>query len=770
MFASSWLRQLQRRWFPRRPMPRTLVRRVRPCLEVLEDRTLPAVFNVGAGDVAGLIADINQANSNGQTSNTINLTAGTYNLTEINNYWYGPDGLPAITSNLTINGDGATIQHASSAQPFRLFYVSNGRSGLPLGTLTLNNLTLQDGVARGGDGDEGGGGLGAGGAIFNQGVLNLFSVTLMNNQAVGGNSGVSNTTSVGTAGGGGMGQNALFSTDPTANGGRDGGGFGGALIGGPFGGSGGSAGTSGGGGGGGFLPTSAGVAGTGNSGGAGGGTSGLGGAGGGGGPGGDGGGGGSSTQGVAGGGGNFGNGGVGGTGGTSGLGGDGGGGGGGVGGGGGGSSFGGGGGGGFGGGGGAAVGTGGTGGFGGGGGFGRAAIGGSVFGGGNGSGGSATAANVGGGGGAGMGGAIFNMFGTANLTNCTLAGNMALGGNSGGAGAGAGAGLGGAIFNLDGTLNLTFCTIANNSVFGGTSGGTTRTGSAAGAAVYNLAIGNSLSARGVQTATTNLTDSILSNSSTGPLLVNTLQNGANVNTATVTLIGPNRVTLPPSSGVISGDTQLALAADPGFGPTAMPVDNGGLTPTLALPTGSPMIAAGRAVPTVSTDQRGVARPITPSLGAFQFVPPPPAPPAPRTFSSVQITSVSNRPGLVPGDPIETISVHVTGASGGTVTFTLDGQSVSAAVDANGNATVTLDLPLLAVILPQSITTDYNGASSSSSTTTTAFWNLLDALLPALDTFLADGTQLLQFSFFGIPLVFLIDAPSGQLEGVGLGVD
>jgi len=75
-----------------------------------------------------------------------------------------------------------------------------------------------------------------------------------------------------------------------------------------------------------------------------------------------------------------------------------------------------------------------------------------------------------------------------------------------------------------------------------------------------------------------------------------------------------------------------------------------------------------------------------------------------------------------------------------------------------------------VILPQSITADYNGANATGSATTTAFWNVLDALLPAFDTFLADGTQLLQFDFFGIPLLFLVDAPSGQLEGFGLGAD
>jgi hypothetical protein len=152
-------------------------RRVRPSLEILEDRTVPAVFNVGPGDTATLIADITTANTNGDPTNTINLSASNYNLSAINNFWYGPDGLPAISSNLTINGNGATIQRGNGADNFRLFYVSGGQSGLAVGTLTLNNLTLAGGVAKGGDNFFGGGGLGAGGAIFNQGTLNLNGVT-----------------------------------------------------------------------------------------------------------------------------------------------------------------------------------------------------------------------------------------------------------------------------------------------------------------------------------------------------------------------------------------------------------------------------------------------------------------------------------------------------------------------------------------------------------------------------------------------------------------
>ncbi len=73
MYALPWLRQLQRHWSPRRVIrPAPVRRRAWPCLEVLEDRTVPANFNVGAGDVATWIATINTANSNGQ-SNTINL-------------------------------------------------------------------------------------------------------------------------------------------------------------------------------------------------------------------------------------------------------------------------------------------------------------------------------------------------------------------------------------------------------------------------------------------------------------------------------------------------------------------------------------------------------------------------------------------------------------------------------------------------------------------------------------------------------------------------
>jgi hypothetical protein len=59
MFAPSWLRPLQRRGLPRGAIHRApILRRARTCLEVMEDRSVPAAFTVGPGDVAGLIAAI----------------------------------------------------------------------------------------------------------------------------------------------------------------------------------------------------------------------------------------------------------------------------------------------------------------------------------------------------------------------------------------------------------------------------------------------------------------------------------------------------------------------------------------------------------------------------------------------------------------------------------------------------------------------------------------------------------------------------------------
>jgi hypothetical protein len=565
-------------------------------LEQLETRLMPATFN--PVDTAGLISALQAASVGPPTDTTIiNLQSGTtYTLTAVNNFWYGPNGLPPIDSNIFLHGNGATIARDQSpgTPNFRLFYVSGGME-LPHGSLNMDNVTLEGGVAQGGNSQFGGGGMGAGGAVFNQGALNLIDVTLTQNVARGGSSGV---TSAGN-GGGGMGGDSPVSSSGGVLG-DSGGGFGGSLAGGPFGGAGGGSGSSvGGGGGGGFLTGANGADGTASGGGGGNGGFGTGG--------GDGGNGGPPSAGLFGGaGGAFGSGGV-----VGAVGG----GGGGVGGGGGASGSGGG----FGGGGAEAVSTafgtvGGQGGFGGGGGTG----GGGGFGGGDGS----SSMTGKGGAGAGFGGAIFNMgadsahpSGGATLINCTLTANAALGGAVGSSDGGdGGSAAGGAIFNLDGQVELDSDTLAANTVRGGTGGDGRASGLAAGGAVYNLAFGNDIDTGSPVAASLVLNNSILANSSNGTLdLDSVIGTGNGTNTATVS--GRHNLVMSSLGSINPG--VITLTADPRLGPLQ---NNGGLTPTM-LPssTGSPVLGKGDPTQAPTLDQRGLVRPMggPTDIGAVQ---------------------------------------------------------------------------------------------------------------------------------------------------------
>lgn len=116
-----------------------------------------------------LILSINNANSNGPGTDTINLDPGcVYQLGVVDNTTDGNNGTPSITSSIIINGNGATVRRSTAAQKaaIRLFHVSQG------GELVLNDVRLYDG-------------LGVeppdttlplrnhGGAIFNNGVLTV---------------------------------------------------------------------------------------------------------------------------------------------------------------------------------------------------------------------------------------------------------------------------------------------------------------------------------------------------------------------------------------------------------------------------------------------------------------------------------------------------------------------------------------------------------------------------------------------------------------------
>ncbi|MDM8531302.1 choice-of-anchor Q domain-containing protein [Anaerolineales bacterium HSG25] len=109
----------------------------------------------------------------GDGSDIIELaTGGLYLLDDVNNWLAGPNGLPYITSQIVINGNGAMIMREPTAPAFRLFQV------VKTGDLKLNHVTLTNGFA------DGTFPANNGGSIFNSGgILTLFNSTLHDNRA-----------------------------------------------------------------------------------------------------------------------------------------------------------------------------------------------------------------------------------------------------------------------------------------------------------------------------------------------------------------------------------------------------------------------------------------------------------------------------------------------------------------------------------------------------------------------------------------------------------
>ncbi|WP_413800907.1 hypothetical protein [Streptomyces iranensis] len=128
-------------------------------------------IQVGCDDIPGLVDAINQANTSGAR---ITLASHcTYTLTTPDN---PDDGLPEITGDVTISGNGSTIRRDPDAtESFRIFHVVSG------GTLTLKSLTVSGGLSSSF----------GGGAANEQGTLNLNDTAFKDNFAVTGG-GVSN--------------------------------------------------------------------------------------------------------------------------------------------------------------------------------------------------------------------------------------------------------------------------------------------------------------------------------------------------------------------------------------------------------------------------------------------------------------------------------------------------------------------------------------------------------------------------------------------------
>jgi hypothetical protein len=458
------------------------------------------------------------------------------------------------TSNITLDGSGAPGLTISAGGNQRFFVVQSTAE------LTLENLTLTDGLARGGGagvanaaGGGGGGGAGLGGAVFDDGgTVTADGCTFTNNIARGGQGGASpGSRSGGGGGGGGGGMEFSYGTGSKSlnagfNGGSGVGGAGGGHAGGYRGGNATIGGMMG--------PDPGGPGGFGGGGGGGAGE----------------------------GGGNVAGGGAGGFG---------------AGGGGGGGYLSGG------------VGHGGAGGFGGGGG-GHSGPGG--FGGGAGA--ASSPGRSGGGGGAGLGGAIFSNGGSLVLENDTFTGNTASGGK-GNSGGGAGSGLGGAVFARNGSLNALFVTFtANTAAQGGTDV----------FALSDSSNGGNSTSTGSGTVSVSLIDSILgqSSASVSDFVANaTAGASAPVLTGGYDLISNNAPT--SGSGfaganvfeVISGvDPDLgSLGFNGGFTDT-IPLLSG----SPAIGAGTSATYYGTTNP-INVDQRGagfVRSASTPDIGAF----------------------------------------------------------------------------------------------------------------------------------------------------------
>jgi predicted outer membrane repeat protein len=127
----------------------------------------------------------------GNGADTINLPANsTFVLSKIDNNSVndGANGLPTVTSNITIEGQDSRIERSNSAPAFRVFHIASGAE------LKLLNTTITGGVT--GNGDYY---VANGAGIFSRGMLTLENCVVSENKATGLGAGGDKT-----AGGGGI--------------------------------------------------------------------------------------------------------------------------------------------------------------------------------------------------------------------------------------------------------------------------------------------------------------------------------------------------------------------------------------------------------------------------------------------------------------------------------------------------------------------------------------------------------------------------------------
>lgn len=132
-----------------------------------------AVFDdIAFDDAAGLSAAITTANGNGEADIIVLEPGGDYILTAVDNNTDGPNGLPSITSPITItvstlDTGPATIERADGSPEFRILHVG------ATGNLTLDRLVITGGMTN------------TGGGIFNSsgGSLTITNSTISGNRS-----------------------------------------------------------------------------------------------------------------------------------------------------------------------------------------------------------------------------------------------------------------------------------------------------------------------------------------------------------------------------------------------------------------------------------------------------------------------------------------------------------------------------------------------------------------------------------------------------------
>jgi len=166
----------------------------------------PAVVNISVRDITlttvtsssdagpGSLRDVLDG-SNADPSSIWHITfdpevaTQVFDVVTIGNMDMGPSAF-VISNFVVIDGEANTIQFVrdGGAPEMRFFRVASNA------LLSLKNVKLSGGIARGQSGESqvtgGGGGAGLGGAIFNEGILLVEHATLVKNQALGGEAGV----------------------------------------------------------------------------------------------------------------------------------------------------------------------------------------------------------------------------------------------------------------------------------------------------------------------------------------------------------------------------------------------------------------------------------------------------------------------------------------------------------------------------------------------------------------------------------------------------